>query len=147
MSAGYKNSHRLRTGRRYLANHYYHLTTTTLNREPVFADLNAARSLVKCLRHEAEKETVISVAFVVMPDHLHWLVQSVDGRIDAVMRRIKAESGRRLGRTVWQRGYHDRCLRREDDIRTVARYIIANPLRAGLVSSVRDYPHWDACFL
>jgi len=29
----------------------------------------------------------------------------------------------------------------------VARYIVANPLRAGLVESVRDYPHWDAIWL
>ncbi len=27
---------------------------------------------------------------------------------------------------------------------TAARYIIANPVRAGLVYSVRDYPYWDA---
>jgi len=30
-----------------------------------------------------------------------------------------------------------------DDLR-LARYIVANPLRAGLVASVRAYPHWDA---
>ncbi|MFV3292807.1 transposase, partial [Pseudomonas sp. NY11955] len=29
----------------------------------------------------------------------------------------------------------------------VARYIIANPIRAGLVSRVGDYSHWDAVWL
>ncbi|MFV3290267.1 transposase, partial [Pseudomonas sp. NY11955] len=29
----------------------------------------------------------------------------------------------------------------------VARYIVANPIRAGLVSRVGDYPHWDAVWL
>ncbi len=29
----------------------------------------------------------------------------------------------------------------------VARNIVANPLRNGLVKSVRDYPHWDAIWL
>jgi len=29
----------------------------------------------------------------------------------------------------------------------IARYIVANPLRAGLVSRVGDYPLWDACWL
>ncbi|MCH8553438.1 MAG: transposase [Natronospirillum sp.] len=147
MTATCKNSHRLRTGRRYLANHYYHLTTTTVDREPVFADFGAARGLIHTLRKATETEAVISVAFVVMPDHLHWLVQSLDGRIDILMRRVKSESSQKLGRPVWQKGYHDRCLRREEDIREVARYIIANPLRAGLVRSVREYPHWDAAFV
>jgi hypothetical protein len=45
---------------------------------------------------------------------------------------------------VWQRGFHDRALRGDEDLPAVARYIVANPLRAGLVRSVRDYPHWYA---
>ena len=33
------------------------------------------------------------------------------------------------------------------DLRELARYVVANPLRAGLVQSLRDYPHWDAEWL
>jgi putative transposase len=29
----------------------------------------------------------------------------------------------------------------------VARYIVANPLRAGLVNRVEDYSHWDSIWL
>jgi putative transposase len=32
-------------------------------------------------------------------------------------------------------------------LRNLARYVVANPLRAGLVDSIRDYPHWDAVWL
>jgi hypothetical protein len=38
-------------------------------------------------------------------------------------------------------------LRRQDDVRAVARYIVANPLRAGLVRDIGDYSHWDAVWL
>ncbi len=48
---------------------------------------------------------------------------------------------------VWQKGYHDRAVRREEDLRHIARYIVANPLRAGLVRKVGDYPLWDAIWL
>ncbi|MFP3408382.1 transposase, partial [Pseudomonas sp. SIMBA_065] len=48
---------------------------------------------------------------------------------------------------IWQPGYQDHALRREERLVHVARYIVANPLRAGLVKSVRDYPHWDAVWL
>jgi hypothetical protein len=38
-------------------------------------------------------------------------------------------------------------LRRDEDLRAVARYVILNPVRAGLVQRVGDYPHWDAVWL
>jgi REP element-mobilizing transposase RayT len=48
---------------------------------------------------------------------------------------------------VWQRGFYDRAVRKEDDLVDMARYIVANPLRAGLVRSIKCYPHWDAIWL
>jgi hypothetical protein len=33
------------------------------------------------------------------------------------------------------------------DLQSVARYIVANPLRAGLVKHLGDYPLWDAIWL
>jgi hypothetical protein len=48
---------------------------------------------------------------------------------------------------VWQSGFHDRALRHDEDLLDAARYIVANPLRAGLVKSLRMYSHWDACWL
>jgi hypothetical protein len=41
---------------------------------------------------------------------------------------------------LWQRGYFDRVLREEDDTRTVARYLLDNPVRAGIVAEPRSYP-------
>ncbi|MEG2798132.1 MAG: transposase, partial [Pseudomonas sp.] len=49
--------------------------------------------------------------------------------------------------TIWQKGYFDRALRREEDLKVMARYIIANPLRAGLVEHIGQYPLWDAIWL
>jgi hypothetical protein len=48
---------------------------------------------------------------------------------------------------VWKPGFHDRALRHEDSMVDAARYIVANPLRAGLVERVGDYPFWDAIWL
>jgi putative transposase len=56
---------------------------------------------------------------------------------------------RRLGRVGprWQKTYYDHALRAEEDLRAQARYIVANPLRAGLVTDIGQYPHWDAVWL
>ncbi len=42
---------------------------------------------------------------------------------------------------LWQKSYYDHVLRTEEDVRKVARYIVANPVRAGLVRTASDYPY------
>jgi len=51
------------------------------------------------------------------------------------------------GGPVWQKGYYDHAVRCDEDLRRLARYMIANPLRAGLVERIGDYPLWDAVWL
>lgn len=88
-----------------------------------------------------------------MSDHFHWLLQLEGDSLPALMCRVKSRSSASIMRNgahegpVWQRGYHDRALRRDEDIQASARYIIANPIRAGLVRHVGDYPLWDAIWL
>jgi len=146
-------SHRLRRGRVSIPGQVYLLTTTVEHRQPVFTDFLLARIVIGQLRYAQHSNLARSLAWVLMPDHLHWLVELQSGTLDALMRRMKCRStclinstGKRYGR-LWQKGFHDRALRREDDVPAVARYIVANPLRAGLVSRVGDYPHWDAVWL
>ena len=92
--------------------------------------------------------------YVAMPDHVHWLMQ-LDGGLDLspCVQKLKSLTAKQLRQrgfskpAVWQRGFHDRALRAEEDLKTVARYVIANPVRAGLVNSIRDYPYWDAAWI
>ncbi len=94
-----------------------------------------------------------SIAWVIMPDHFHWLVQIERCTLAQLMQAIKSRStltiNRALNRTgaFWQTGYHDRAIRDGEDLRSFARYTVANPLRAGLVEKIGDYPLWDACWL
>ena len=39
------------------------------------------------------------------------------------------------------------AVRREEDLKMIARYIVTNPIRAGLVQKVGDYPLWDATWI
>jgi putative transposase len=85
---------------------------------------------------------------------MHWLARLEAGiPLGAVMQAVKSVSSHRINRylgregCVWQPRYHDHAVRREEDIRALARYVIANPLRAGLVNAVGDYPLWDAMWL
>ena len=144
----------LRRGRHSLHHHVYCITTVTRDRHPLFRDIIAARLLVHELRRLHEHGVVISLAWVVMPDHLHWLIQLTERwSLSRVVKTLKARSAISINKylcqqgSIWQRAYHDRAARRDEDIRQFARYIVANPLRAGLVRSVGDYPHWDCIWM
>jgi len=89
-----------------------------------------------------------------MPDHIHWLFQLTEHKtLSEVMKCFKARSALQvngyLGRSgmVWQKAFYDHGLRKEEDVKGIARYIVANPLRAKLVERIGDYPLWDAIWL
>ena len=88
-----------------------------------------------------------------MPDHLHWLFVIQKSGLAEAMDRFKGSSARainkRRGATgkLWQKSYYERAVRYEEDLKGIARYMIGNPIRAELVDSVSDYPHWDAVWL
>jgi len=143
----YFSSNRLRTGRWSAAGQVYLVTTVTRRRCPVFEDFFAARELIQVMREDALRDSHQTLAFVVMPDHLHWLLELRQESLSRLVGRVKSISARRIGSQVWQDGFHDRALRKEEDLRAMARYVIANPSRAGLVERIGDYPHWDAVWV
>ncbi|WEL56141.1 transposase [Pseudomonas kermanshahensis] len=147
------SSHRLRRGRVSEPGRLYLLTTTTRNRQPLFKDLRFARTVIQQLRISEECKACRSLAWVLMPDHLHWLIELGQSSLGELMCGFKSRSTCELykvgaeKRHVWQTSFHDRALRREEDVKAVARYIIANPIRAGLVQRAGQYPHWDCVWL
>jgi len=148
----YHTSH-LRSGRFSESGRIYSITAVTHCRQPWFHDFFVGRLLIDELRLAEEQDLATSLCWVVMPDHFHWLLQLGQCDLEKLLQQVKSRSAKainqRLQRSgkVWQSGYHDRALRREDDVRDIARYIIANPLRSGLVTQLANYPLWDAVFL
>lgn len=146
-------SNRLRIGRYGEVNRIYHITLVTREREPLFKDWHSARHVISSLKKAQSENSATSLCWVIMPDHLHWLIELHVNDLSRVVARMKSRSTVELNRhlsrkgQLWQQGFHDRALRNADDLKTVARYIVANPLRAGLVTKVGDYPMWDAVWL
>ncbi|MBV4496725.1 transposase [Pseudomonas sp. SWRI12] len=143
----------MRIGRYAEENRIYLLTANTLEREPVFENYGLGRVVIHQFREVQEQGIADSLAFVVMPDHVHWLIRLHRGSLGQLMCRVKSLSAKEIneaaGRvgSLWQKGFHDRALRQEDDLVFMARYVVANPLRAGLVKRLGDYPLWDAIWL
>ena len=143
----------LRKGRFSEVGRPYLVTAVTRDRMPLFKDLWLARLVVNELRREADTGHAENFAWVVMPDHLHWLLAPKTASLAEIVQRAKSRSAIAMNRAldrkgpIWQKGFHDRALRREENLVAMARYVVANPLRAGLVTHIGDYPHWDAVWL
>jgi len=144
----------LRKGRCSIRRHVYHVTWVTAGRKPLFENLHAARLLIRSLRFADQSRWSQTLAYVLMPDHLHWLFELRGGKtLSGVMASIKRYSATRLARApgiagpIWQKGFHDHAARGDEDLVKLSRYIVANPIRAGLCTHVGDYPHWDAIWM
>ncbi|WP_226663173.1 REP-associated tyrosine transposase [Microbulbifer aggregans] len=140
---------RLRTGRDGEPNRIYLVTAVCHQRQLIFRNFLNGRKFVHAIMQVHQAETL---CYVVMPDHIHWLLQlGGDGNLSKIVQKAKSLTTMVLREVwqgpVWQRGFHDHALRKDEDLVNVARYVVANPLRAGLVKSLRNYPLWDAIWL
>ena len=138
----------LRAGRYSEANRIYSITTVTLDRRTFFHDFQSARTVIKVLQKHEQLQFAQTLCFVLMPDHLHWLMSLGTVKdLAHTVQSFKSICSRKLGSKVFQKGFHDHAIRKEEDLKGLARYIVANPIRAGLVTKVNDYPHWDAVWM
>ena len=98
------------------------------------------------------------IAYVLMPDHLHLIVNPKDGRIREFTGKLKSLSARAITKTargidfkldsegslrVWQESFKAIPLWSAWMIWQKINYIHANPVKAGLVSSAKDY-RWSS---
>ena len=146
------NSKALRKGRYSERGRIYLITIVCFDRARIFERIQCARIVVSTMRRmEGRAQTL---CFVVMPDHLHWLMQlEKDSTLSSIVQKLKSCVTKQIRKqelyrgSVWRRGFHDRAIRKESNLRDVARYIVLNPIRAGLVTKIGDYSHWDAIWL
>jgi len=129
----------------HLDDYPYMATTVSFNREPLFADKNAASILMACLLFGKKEGWYYLLSFVIMPDHLHVIVTPNRKNITGIMKSIKGFSARKINElydrngSIWQDGYFDYVLDREEIVLSKTRYIEDNPVRKGLVQCPEEY--------
>lgn len=123
------------------------MTCCCHDRQQLF--LNPA--IVECVQTEFLKTAgdcgFTTLAAVFMPDHLHALVEGArdDADLKRFMKLMRMKTAFSVAKTyrrrLWQDGYFEHVLRDEETTPPVVAYIVSNPLRAGLVDCVDDYPY------
>lgn len=80
-----------------------------------------------------------------MPDHQHLIVTGISEKADPLnfMKMYKQKTGYWLSRNLsakWQKDFYDHVIRKEENLLSIAKYILDNPVRKGLVEHWSDYP-------
>jgi len=134
----------------YVGPHRIFLTMCTFHRATAFIDSTTVDEVRGELLRTAEWYRVDVIAYCFMPDHLHALIHGLAADSDLLkwMKMLRQRSGRWYRtvnrRRLWQEGYVDRFLRDEEGTLDVARYVVGNPIRAGLCDDLRRYPYWGS---
>jgi len=130
----------------YCGFHRYSICFATKDRALLFTTQEAVDLVLSQFLRSADEEQFAIITYCFMPDHVHLLIE---GRCEAsdckrFMALAKQYSGfyykKQFKRPLWQRYSFERVLRNDEATLVVAKYIIENPVRAGLVTCCRMYP-------
>ena len=135
---------------RYEQSEVVSLTICTADRNPLFVRDDLCELLVSHLKNISSDMKMNLLCYVVMPDHMHVLLES-SGKESIVewVRRLKGRFSREAGKQgvvnpVWQRSFFDHFLREDEQPLKTVQYILENPQRTGLVDQWWKYPwSWD----
>jgi len=133
------------------------VTGNFLDRMRVFTDPACCKVFLDELRSLNERWPSKLIAYVLMPDHVHLISNPRDGRIKEFIGELKSRSAKKIvevsrhtfpvkdddGYQVWQESFKDTPLWSGWMIWQKINYIHANPVKAGLVNSAKNYP-WSS---
>ncbi|MGO9740492.1 MAG: REP-associated tyrosine transposase [Roseiarcus sp.] len=128
----------------------YFITTAVEDRRPVLACPAAADALRAEFVAAPARHGWTVGRYVVMPDHLHFFCAAGGERhpvsLSDFVGRIKQWSAKAimaelsLDPPLWQREFFDHVLRSDESYDNKWRYVVENPVRAGLVARAVDWP-------
>ena len=128
------------------ANAVFFITLCSLNKKQVFVKDDFNTEVMKCIKNERKQIGHAIYVFCLMPDHLHLLLSPLEtgipvpqfmGGLSSLITRLSwrySFTGRLL-----QRSFYDHVIRKDEDLRGIAEYILNNPVRRGLVEEWHDY--------
>jgi len=131
----------------YKGYYRYFITIRSHNLKPHFTHDQIVAKVVEILKNVSDQESFAVWVYCFMPDHVHLLIEGQADRSD--MKRFvnlfKQRSSywfkRNYDDKLWESSYYERVLRDDEATVAVARYILRNPARKGLVQDYDSYPY------
>ena len=137
----------MRPLRHYLPDRVYLITARCFEERFFLSPDTAEVSLIvaSTLAMTVEKYRLELFAYVVMSNHIHLIVRAPEGGLPEAMQMFFSQVARRINVLRNRRGpvfsdrYHHQTICDEGALHTAIRYVLHNPLRAGLCESARSW--------
>jgi len=143
----YPKRPRLHDRSSYIGERLYFITITTNKRNQFFVHEHITKSMINYLYDISQKKLFDVLVYCFMPDHVHLLLRgtSHSSNLTKFISAYKQKTGftfkKRFDANLWAKSFHDHVLRKEEKIQNIGKYILENPVRAGLVENMLDYPY------
>jgi REP element-mobilizing transposase RayT len=144
-----RHSHLVRLSVLWTGVPVYFITVCCRERARILASPEVAAILVDEWHAALRRHGWAVGAYLIMPDHVHFfcaargascsLSQFVGRWKEWTSKQLKSELGLTCG--IWQAEFFDHVLRSEESYTAKREYVWQNPVRAGLVASLADWPY------
>lgn len=128
----------------------YFITTVTRDRRQLFKEEKLCHLIFDSVQWMEDHKSWECYCCMVMPDHIHIIARLKEASIlPKVMHSVKSYTANQINRLlqengrVWQKGYHDHCIRKEESLWETMLYCYYNLVRKGLVQKPSEYPFWS----
>jgi len=127
----------------------YHITSRGDRREDIYEDDEDRKLFLSVLEAVCEKYNWECHAYCLMNNHYHLLIETPDANLSIGMRQLNGVYTQKFNRNhgrvghVFQGRYKSILVDKENHLLELCRYIVLNPVRAGITRSARDWP-WSS---
>ena len=133
---GKGRSHRLKGFDYSIPGYPFYITTCTRENERFLNNADLSGCFVSTVEDAIRKYNLKAYILGVMPTHYHFLFELTETSGVSLFQVMKSINGKSrlygykmLGEKIWQRGYYEHIIRREENVIEIAKYISANPKR------------------
>lgn len=127
----------------------YHVVSRGNAKMPIFHSDDDRRSLLAILDRVVREFNCIIHAYCLMGNHYHLLIETIEANLSCIMHNLNGifcnsynRRHQRVGH-IFQGRYRSTLIEREEYFLVVARYIVLNSVRAGIVEEPSSYP-WSS---
>lgn len=127
----------------------YHITSRGNARQDIFLDDEDRILFLNLIAREAEQQKWSCYAYCLMSNHYHLMLETPESNLISGMRRLNGvytqKFNRRHGRVghLFQGRYKSIVVDRENYLLELCRYVVLNPVRAGVVNKPGDW-RWSS---
>lgn len=126
---------------------YHHIINRGVNRSDIFMDESDYETFLKIVCKACRTYKVVLHDYCLMTNHFHLLVETERENLSSFMKQINgnyaiyANKKQKRSGHFWQGRYYSRYITSDEYFYTLIRYIEQNPIDAGLVENVVEYPY------